>query len=370
MSSASQKQGLSDLRNGSDQPGTSGENIRTVCLLIIAVIGVGFGLYFLKPVLVPFLLALFLCQCLTPLIDLQVRYLRLPPKVAVIATGILGVAVFLLVAAAAAASVNRLAADFGTYQQQFSQLIERVTVIIPLGRLGIGGHGASGGFLTMSGGSISGFIALALTEISSLISKGVLVAMFTVFILLGRSSANTRQQGLIAEVETHVQRYISRTMLLSGITGVLVAIVLATLGVRFALVFGLLAFLLSFIPVAGPIVATLLPLPLVLLSPDVSPTAKVLTLLIPSVIQFLIGQIVTPKVMGRSLDLHPVTVLLFLLFFQMIWGIGGAFMATPIAAVVKIIFEHFPATRPFSRLLAGDVNALLGEERQAIALDP
>lgn len=62
--------------------------------------------------------------------------------------------------------------------------------------------------------------------------------------------------------------------------------------------------------------------------------------------------------MGRSLGLHPVTVLLFLIFFQMIWGIGGALMATPIAAVVKIVLEHFPPTQTFALLLAGDLATL------------
>jgi AI-2 transport protein TqsA len=345
------------------QPDTTGEQMRTVCLAIISLIAVGFALYFLKPVILPFLLALFLCQCLTPLIDLQVHYLRLPPKVAVSATGVLGIAAFLMLAAVAAASVSGLATDLGTYQLQFNQLVARLSSTIPLARLGIERDVASGSFFRMAEGSISGFVSLALTEISDLISKGVLVALFTAFILLGRTSANPRTEGLIAEVEIRVHRYISRTVLLSSLTGALVAIVLTALGVRFAVIFGLFAFLLSFIPVIGPIAATLLPLPIVLLSPDLSPTARIMALLIPGVIQFIIGQIVTPKVMGRSLDLHPVTVLLFLLFFEMIWGIGGAFMATPIAAVVKIVFEHFHATRPFSRLLAGHLEPLAGKQQ-------
>jgi predicted PurR-regulated permease PerM len=110
------------------------------------------------------------------------------------------------------------------------------------------------------------------------------------------------------------------------------------------------------------VAATLLPLPIVLLSPDLSVTAKILAVAIPAAIEFFMGQIVTPRIIGRSLALHPVTVLLFLLFFQMIWGVGGAFMSTPIAAVTKILFEHFKATQPIAGLLAGDLNAVFGRD--------
>lgn len=337
---------------------TPGGRSRTVCLAILAVVAIGFSLFFLKPVLVPFLLSLFLCQILTPLINVQVRYFHFPAKLAAVTTGIFGVFVFLLLAVVAAASLSSLAADYQIYQQQLSQVVGRVSNAVPLEKLGLGSDATIGGVFKMTGGSLSGFASVAFSEVSNLVSQGVLVAMFTVFIILGRESGATQSRALIAQIERRVQRYITRTVLLSALTGALVAISLALLGVRFAVVFGLFAFLLCFIPIAGPIIATLLPLPVVLLSPELSLTAKVLAILIPALIQFVIGQAVTPKVMGQSLGLHPVTVLLFLIFFQMIWGIGGALMATPICAVVKIIFEHFPATQPFSSLMAGDLAAI------------
>ncbi|OQZ00301.1 MAG: hypothetical protein B6D36_15355 [Planctomycetes bacterium UTPLA1] len=56
--------------------------------------------------------------------------------------------------------------------------------------------------------------------------------------------------------------------------------------------------------------------------------------------------------MGRSLNLHPVVVLLGLIFFGMIWGIIGMFLATPIVALVKIILERIELTKPLSKLLS------------------
>lgn len=340
-----------------------------ICIWIVTVIAVGFALYFLKPVLMPFMLSLFFIFFLLPWIDFQVTYLRMPPKLAVIMTGLFGVAALLLLGTVVAGAVSGMVENFAVYQEQLDQLMERLAHAAPLERVGVKPDPETGRLFQMSEGAIAGFLSLALVEISNLISQGTLVVMFTLFVLLGRTNNHTQPQGLLGEVAARVKRYISRVVLLAAVTGMLVTLVLAVLGVRFALVFGLFAFLLYFIPVIGAAIATLLPLPVVLLSPELSPTSKVLAIALPAAIQFVIGQIVHPKVLGQTLDLHPVVVLLTLLFFQMIWGVGGALLATPIVAVVKIIFEHFSATRPLSRLLAGDLNALVGQKKPVIVSD-
>lgn len=338
-----------------DEP--NGGKTQTVCLVILTVIAMGFALYFLRPVVLPLLFALFLYLCLTPLIDLQMRWLHLPQRLALTSTALLGTVFLLLIVAIAATSVSQMAADAGVYQQQLNLLVERLTVAIPFQKFG----GATGSnYLHTLEGSLGSFVSTVIYDLSSLISNAVLVVLIAAFILLGRGVS--RRQGFVANLESRVQRYISGTVMLSALTGLLVGVTLALLGVRYALVFGLFAFLLNFIPVIGPTLATLLPLPIALLSPELSTSAKVLALVIPGLIEFVMGQIVTPKVIGRSLALHPVTVLVFLLFFQMIWGIAGAFLSTPIAAVLKILFEHFPVTHPLAQIMAGRFEGLIVTE--------
>jgi AI-2 transport protein TqsA len=139
--------------------------------------------------------------------------------------------------------------------------------------------------------------------------------------------------------------------------GLLVAGVLALCGVKFAGVFGFLAFFLNFIPNIGGIIATLLPLPIIVLSPEMSLPAKVLALAIPGGIQFVAGNIIQPRFQGSALDLHPVIVLMALIFFGMIWGVVGAFLAVPITAVIRIVLEKIPDTRPVAELLAGRLDS-------------
>jgi AI-2 transport protein TqsA len=144
----------------------------------------------------------------------------------------------------------------------------------------------------------------------------------------------------------------------SGITGVLVGLVLEFLGVEFGWMFGFLAFLLNFIPNVGSIIATILPLPVALIDPELGMISKVLVLAIPGSIQFVMGNLLQPKMMGESLDLHPVVVLLSLIFFGTIWGIIGMFLAVPITAVVKILLQRFGYTRAIADLFAGKTDVL------------
>ena len=70
-------------------------------------------------------------------------------------------------------------------------------------------------------------------------------------------------------------------------------------------------------------------------------------------VQVGVGNVLEPKIMGQSLDMHPVTVLLSLMFWGMIWGVAGMFLAVPMTAVIKIVLEHIELTAPVAALLAG-----------------
>jgi AI-2 transport protein TqsA len=337
---------------------------QTFCLLTLTTIASGAALYFLRPVLVPFVLAVFLTYCLTPAIDVQTRYLRMPRLLAAISALILALAVLAIFGSLVATSVGSMSQKLQDYEKQFQRLTEQFAQSVPLAGLGLGSEGEIGRFFTVQEGTGWQFISAVLGEATNLVSNGALVAIFMIFILLGRRAQQPRANGILAEIETRVKSYIVQTVFFSALTGLLVALTLAVLGVEFAWVFGLLTFLLNFVPSIGSIIATLLPLPVILLTPELSITAKVLALLIPAAIQFVIGNLVQPRVQGGALDLHPVAVLLALIFFGMIWGVSGAFLATPITAVVRIVLGRIPITRPLSDLLAGRLDVIPGEGGQ------
>jgi AI-2 transport protein TqsA len=177
--------------------------------------------------------------------------------------------------------------------------------------------------------------------------------IFMIFLLIGRDPGAAPSGGVWSEAEARVKRYITTKLLTSAATGILVGAVLGFLDIDLAMVFGLFAFLLNFIPSIGSIIATLLPLPVILVSPEISTTTAVLAIALPATIQMTIGNGIEPYFMGTSLDLHPVVILLALILWGALWGIVGMLLATPITAVMKILFERMELTAPVAELLAG-----------------
>jgi AI-2 transport protein TqsA len=76
-------------------------------------------------------------------------------------------------------------------------------------------------------------------------------------------------------------------------------------------------------------------------------------ILVPGLVQLVIGNGIEPLIMGEGLDLHPVTVLLALIFWGLLWGVVGMLLAAPMTAVLRIVLGRIETTRPVAELLAG-----------------
>ena len=403
--------------------------IQTICLLILAGIALALALYWLRPVMIPFVLALFVAFTLSPVVDFQVRRWRFPRAVAIGTALILGVAVLFAAAMLATTAVTEMTANAERYQAQFSRLVNNTIRNMPLERLGIDeddlrrslgvvddsvevgaaeeieepadespagavesgvadGSGGAGGvagpgeiagsgvaevpgvsgltleipaavgegeFAVFSPAAISSLLQAIAGTVMSIISQGVLVLVFLIFMLAGDTSLSGSRGGSFGESALTVRHYVTTALLISAVTGFLVGLSLSLLGVEMALMFGFLAFVLNFIPNIGSIVATLLPLPIVLLGGGDDPNylLAALALGIPGSIQMIIGNLITPKILGRSLDLHPLTILIGLIFWGMLWGLVGVLLAVPITAVIRIWLAKSPYTRPVANVLAG-----------------
>jgi AI-2 transport protein TqsA len=335
-------------------PRPSDRRVQTVCLLILTLIALGVAMALLQPVLVPFVLALFFAQCLTPAIDFQVHR-RVPRVFAITITVILGLSVLTGIGFLIAIPMTKMSQpeNLVPFQNSLHQFTERIVTSRPVHWLAPNASNAGRVFNVPEELMVT-FVSAVVGETTNVLSHGATVLLLLAFILFGRHKPLPGRTGIMAQIEARVQRYITLTVFISALTGVLVGCILGILGVQFAALFGFLAFLLNFIPNLGAIIATILPLPIIWLSPDLSIAAKLLAIILPSAIQIAIGTL-----QGSSLQLHPVVLLLALLFFTMIWGVAGAFLATPLTAVIKIIFEKIPATRPLAAALAGDLEPLI-----------
>jgi AI-2 transport protein TqsA len=185
----------------------------------------------------------------------------------------------------------------------------------------------------------------------SVFSNTILIIIFTLFLLTGES-VSKREVTIIEEIKASIAKYVSAKLLLSLMTGVLSYIVFLIAGIDLAIMFAILAILLNFIPNIGSIIAVALPIPVLLLQFGFG-WETIFVTISTMLFQLVIGNILEPKMLGDSMDLHPVTILLFLTFWGFIWGIPGMFLSVPITATLKIIFSKLELTKPIAEIFAG-----------------
>jgi predicted PurR-regulated permease PerM len=155
----------------------------------------------------------------------------------------------------------------------------------------------------------------------------------------------------IEQINQSVQQYLGLKTLISFLTGVLITIVLALAGVDFALLWGVLTFILNFIPNIGSIVATLPPIAITLFQSGSIAKTLIITILLLS-IQFVVGSLLEPKLMGRGLNLSPLVVLFSLIFWGWLWGIPGMLLSVPLTAALRIAMEQIDATKNVAVLIS------------------
>ena len=331
------------------QPGSVDHRIQTACLLTLTIMGAGAALYWLRPVMIPFVLALLLAYVLGPLQDLLLGKARFPKWLALTVTLVIGFVVLSATAALVSGSVKKLASNSEAYQAHIIELAGQVATQLRQWDIAVGVDELE---QQLAKAPVGTWVVKGANALVDIVSNTFLVLIFVVYLLDGRDEGASRSP-IWEECDRQIKRYVNLKIGLSAITGLLVGLLLWVLGVDLAMVFGVLAFVLNFIPSVGSVIATLLPVPLVLFSPDFSWTTLALALALPGGVQMVVGNAIEPKLLGESLDLHPVTVLLALILWGMIWGIAGMLLAAPMTAVAKIFMSNLDYTRPVAELMAG-----------------
>ncbi len=141
------------------------------------------------------------------------------------------------------------------------------------------------------------------------------------------------------KIQNSIFTYVKIKVIVSIFTAVLVYVVLIIFGVKFAFLWGLLAFLLNFIPIVGSLIAVILPTLMAIIQFDSFSTIVILFVLLESC-QIIIGNIVEPIMMGNSLRLNTITTMFGLVFWGFIWGIPGMLLSMPLVVIFKILFEQ------------------------------
>lgn len=322
--------------------------VTTTSLLILAAVAVAFALALTRVVLVPFVLAVFIYFGVAPLIDLLQDRLRIPRLVSLLTVLLVVAGLLLLLGLLVTSSTRGMLENAPMYRDRITSLAAQALSIFDRFDVDLGQERLLEGVREIP---IMDIVRRTVGTAFGLVTKGVLVMIFVIYLLAGRGPEHVRA-GIYAEVHSKITRYVITKVATSAVTGILVGTILKILGLELAFVFGVLAFLLNFVPSIGSAIATLLPVPVAVIQYEsVWPILGVLVL--PAIVQIVIGNGVEPILMGEGLELHPVTILLALVFWGLLWGIVGMLLAAPITAVLRIVLARIDATKTVAELLAG-----------------
>ena len=255
--------------------------IITGCLIILTAIALAAALFFTRSVMIPFVLAVFVTYMASPLVDMMQLRLGVPR--------IISVVIALLVICAALYVIGSLFLISGKsmldnqalseYQDRLVTMIDKTAKWLASFEFNI----KQEEIVEQLKGAVrelplTDWLKSAASRAMNLVTKGGLVLIFAVFLLLGRNPHRSRT-GLYGEIDEKVRKYLLTKVGLSAATGLLVGTILWFMDLDFALIFGVLTFLLNFIPSLGSIIATFLPLPVAFIQYD-SPLLILLVLLL------------------------------------------------------------------------------------------
>ncbi len=156
---------------------------------------------------------------------------------------------------------------------------------------------------------------------------------------------------ILRNINIQIINYIFIKTLISMGTGLLTGIACWLLGIKFAVLWGFLAFMLNYIPYIGSLAAVVFPIILSLLQFPHSyiPLFTAISLI---VIQMFMGSYLDPEMMGNRFNLSPILIIVSLFFWSYVWGIVGAFIAVPITAIVKIVLMNIEPMKPIAILMS------------------
>ncbi len=331
----------------------------TVAALVVTVAGMKAASELIVPMVVAAFVAVF---CMKPMHWICSKGIPSPVAVIAVVAGILGV--LLALGALVGSSLTGFTEALPAYEQRLADQMAGL-----LGWLGSFGIDVSNPSLvdSINPSSAMRLVSSILAGLGGLLSNALLIILTVVFILLEQYSFPAKIEaafGTWDEIASpafkrfakNLNRYLAIKTLISMLTGLLIGLWATVLGVDFPVLWGLLAFVLNYVPTLGSIIAAVPAVLLAYVQLGV-PHAIWMALGFFSV-NTALGSIVEPRIMGRGLGLSPLVVFLSLLVWGWILGPVGMLLSVPLTMTAKIALESREDTRWIAVLLSSAASAV------------
>ena len=331
---------------------TAGQALLAVASVVVIVAGIRAA----SSIFVPFLLAAFVSLlCAPALFWLQERGLPTAIALLVVLAGLAGVG--FVFGSLVGTSITEFTAALPGYQARFTDLIASLPATLEARGIDLDiGEGDTNPFNPQAALGLVGNLA---GNLGALLNNAFLLFLTVCFILLEASSFPYKVRAAfghspaidarMTEIGIAVRRYLGIKTLTSMATGFLAYGVLIVLGVKFAPLWGLIAFLLNFVPAIGSALAAVPPVALALV--DNSPQTAAFVGLGYLAINVSIGNFLEPRVMGEGVGISPLVVLLSLFFWGWVLGPVGMVLAVPLMVIIRILLDTQEETSWIATLL-------------------
>jgi len=264
-----------------------------------------------------------------------------------------------MVAGIVATSVSRVFRDAPQYQNTLEQMLRNLPFGIELSDIPALAR------LTTEF-DIGFWMQIIAWEIGGLLGNIGLIAVYLIFLFLeqrhfseklrlaaGRDSRHRQITSIIAQIDRDIRRYIGVKTMLSFVTALGAWIIMKWVGLDFAGFWALLIFMFNYIPNIGSIAATTMPALFSLLQFETYSPFFIILFGVGA-LQVIIGNILDPFLMGKSLNVSPLVIIFSLVFWGVIWGLPGMFLCVPITVILMIILYNFENTRWIAMMLSRD----------------
>jgi len=316
------------------------------------------GLKVASGFIVPFLLALFFAIVCLPIFHFLHKK-GIPDALSMVAIFLLILFIIGVVGVVIGTSVQGFTQNLPEYQKNLTVLVQKsfelankLGIKLPKERL----------LNIFNPTVVIRYIATSLRSFGSVMSNSFFTILVVIFILT-ESAAFSKKLAFIAKTPatvsyfetflSNVTRYMALKSLTSLVTGLVITLLLWAVGLHYAFLWGLAAFLLNYIPTIGSIIAAI---PAILLSLIQFGIGRTIVIAVGYLlVNMIVGNVVEPKIMGKGLGLSTLVVFLSLVFWGWVFGPVGMFLSVPLTMVVKIALDSQEETRWLAIMLSNGV---------------
>ena len=326
------------------------------------------GLKMAGELLVPFLLAMFIAMIVSPLLG-WLKKRAIPGGIAILMIVVLILLVGLILTAVVGSSVENFRQDIPLYSDKLSAMSYSVQSWLSQRGIDIDPQQWQQSF---DPSVVMSFAGSTLASFGSVMTNAVMILLTVIFILtenigFGEKLRLARGKDVSEEwlnrFSESVHNYLAIKTAISLITGILIFIWLTILGVDYAVLWGLIAFLLNFVPTVGSFIAAVPAVLLATVQLGIFPAG--LTLAGFVVVNLVMGNAVEPRWMGKGLNLSPLVVFVSLVLWGWVLGPVGMLLSIPLTIMIKIALESQDETRWIGVLLGSgtalEIDALQDE---------